>query len=64
MDDPSLVRHVEGIGDLARGGQRILQGSGPRAIRSANVSPSTNSSTNARMPSVSSRPWIAPMSDD
>ena len=29
-----------------------FSGSGPRAIRSANVSPSTNSSTNARTPAV------------
>ncbi len=33
-------------------------GSGPDAIRSASVSPSTSSSTSARTPPDSSRPWM------
>ena len=36
-------------------------GTGPRASRSASVSPSTSSITSARRPSDSSSPWIAAM---
>ena len=56
VDDALLVRRVERFGDLPRDGQRLVERMGPRAMRSASVSPSTSSSTNARIPSASSSP--------
>ena len=56
MDDALLVGGVERLGDLPRDVQRFVDEQWPRAIRSASVSPSTNSSTRAGMPSLSSTP--------
>ena len=52
MDDAAFVRRFKRLGDGARDGQRFGQDWG-RVIRSASVSPSTSSRTNAGLPSTS-----------
>ena len=48
MHDALLVRRFEGIGNLLREGHRLVERDPASAIRSASVSPSTNSITSAR----------------
>ena len=51
MDDPLLVRRLERFGDLPGDRQGFVERqSGPRAMRSASVGPSTSSITSARTP--------------
>ena len=53
MDDAALVRGFERLRDLrSRSSSASATGSRPAAIRSASVSPSTSSSTNAGRPST------------
>ena len=47
MDDALLVRGLERVGNLSRDRQRLVDGIGPRAMRSASVGPSTSSMTSA-----------------
>jgi hypothetical protein len=56
MDDTLRVRRIERVGNLSGQPQRLAHGTGPRAMTSASVSPSTSSSTRARTPSHSSIP--------
>ena len=48
VDDPVLVRRFERLGDLLGDRQGLIDGIGPRAMRSASVGPSTSSITSAR----------------
>ena len=50
MDDAFLVRGFERVGNLPRDRSASSSGSGPCAMRSASVDPSTSSITSARTP--------------
>ena len=57
MDDALVVRGFERVGDLPRDRQRLVdRRSGPCAIRSASVGPSTSSMTSAWHAGPSSSP--------
>ena len=58
MDDALLVRRFEGVGDLLRDRQRLIERDGSARDALRQVLPSTSSITSARTPVDFSSPWM------